>query len=78
VSKEFKTSESTHLQFRAQFFNITNHPNFNQPRLGDNGAVAIGGSTNVTSKSFGEIGSQYPQRRAPGPVRVEIRLLAYR
>lgn len=26
--KQFKTSESTHLEFRAEFFNLTNHPNF--------------------------------------------------
>jgi len=26
--KQFKTTESTHLEFRAEFFNITNHPNF--------------------------------------------------
>jgi len=31
VFKEFKTSESTRLQFRAEFFNITNHPNFALP-----------------------------------------------
>ncbi len=29
--KEFKTSESTHLEFRAEFFNLTNHPNFALP-----------------------------------------------
>ena len=57
VFKEFKTSESTHLQFRAQFFNFTNHPNFNQPGFGGNGVVAIGGSTNFQSSTFGEIGS---------------------
>jgi hypothetical protein len=27
----FKTSENTSLQFRAEFFNITNHPNFGLP-----------------------------------------------
>jgi hypothetical protein len=55
--KEFKTSENTHLQFRAQFFNFTNHPNFNQPGFGGNGVQAIAGSTNFTNAAFGEIGS---------------------
>jgi hypothetical protein len=57
VFKEFKTTENTHLQFRAQFFNLTNTPNFNQPGFGGNGVVSIAGSTNFTSASFGEIGS---------------------
>jgi hypothetical protein len=26
--KEIKTSEKTHMEFRAEFFNLTNHPNF--------------------------------------------------
>jgi hypothetical protein len=55
--KEFKTSENTHLQFRAQFFNFSNTPNFNQPGFGGNGVTAIGGSTNFQSSTFGEIGS---------------------
>ncbi len=29
--KQFKTSERTHLEFRAEFFNLTNHPNFALP-----------------------------------------------
>jgi hypothetical protein len=29
--KEFLTSERTRLQFRAEFFNLANHPNFAQP-----------------------------------------------
>ena len=29
--KQFRTSERTHLEFRAEFFNLTNHPNFGQP-----------------------------------------------
>jgi hypothetical protein len=26
--KQFHTSESTHLEFRSEFFNFLNHPNF--------------------------------------------------
>ncbi len=31
VFKQFRTSESTRLEFRAEFFNLTNHPNFALP-----------------------------------------------
>jgi hypothetical protein len=29
--KAFQTSEKTHLEFRAEFFNLTNHPDFANP-----------------------------------------------
>jgi len=29
--KDFNTSETTRLEFRAEFFNLTNHPNFAAP-----------------------------------------------
>ena len=31
IFKKFRTSESTHLEFRAEFFNFANHPNFGLP-----------------------------------------------
>jgi hypothetical protein len=33
VAKETKITERTTLQFRAEFFNILNHTNFNYPTL---------------------------------------------
>jgi hypothetical protein len=54
--KNFPITESRYLQFRAEFFNITNHPNFNAPNFGGNGVVSIPGSGNYTSSTFGEIG----------------------
>ena len=45
------------LSFRSEFYNITNHPNFNQPNFGGNGVVAVGNSGDYTSPTFGAIGS---------------------
>jgi hypothetical protein len=56
--KNFRTTESTHLEFRAEVFNLTNTPNFSLPGFGGNGVVAAPGSLDYTSPStFGKITS---------------------
>ncbi|MGD0128886.1 MAG: hypothetical protein ABSF46_26330 [Terriglobia bacterium] len=50
-------NERSHLEFRAEFFNITNHPTFNAPGFGGNGVVAVSGATNFFNTNFGKIGS---------------------
>jgi hypothetical protein len=56
--KEFATSERTHLEFRAEIFNVTNHPNFSPPGFYGNGVVAAPGSLDYTSPTtFGKINS---------------------
>ncbi len=54
--KNFQFTERFSGQFRAEFYNIANHPNFNAPNFGGNGVVAIGNSGNFTDPHFGEIG----------------------
>jgi len=56
--KNFSTSDKTRLEFRAEIFNLINHPNFSPPGFGGNGVVAAPGSTDYTSPStFGTISS---------------------
>jgi hypothetical protein len=57
IFKNFQLSERFRLEFRSEFFNILNHPNFNYPGFGGNGVVAVSGSTNFNNSTFGEIGS---------------------
>jgi hypothetical protein len=56
--KQFQTTERTHLEFRAEFFNLTNHPNFSNPGFSGNGVTASPGSLDYTNAStFGKINS---------------------
>ncbi len=69
--KAFQLTERFSMQFRSEFFNIFNHPNFNAPNFGGNGVVGISGSGNFTSNTFGEIGST---RTAPRQVQFALKL----
>ena len=53
--KNFPLTERTRLEFRSEFFNILNHPNFNYPGFGGNGVNAVGNSTKFKDSTFGEI-----------------------
>jgi hypothetical protein len=50
AAKNFRLRESLRLQFRAEFFNIFNHTNFQVP------------TNNMTSPNFGQILSAYAAR----------------
>jgi len=73
--KAFQLTERFSMQFRAEFFNILNHPNFNAPNFGGNGVVSVGGSGTYTSTTFGAIGST---RDAPfDPRQIQFALKLY-
>jgi hypothetical protein len=74
VFKAFQLNERFSLQFRSEFFNILNHPNFNAPGFGGNGVVSIGGSTNFTSSTFGEIGSTRDNPQDPRQIQFALKL----
>ena len=71
VFKAFQLTERFSLQFRSEFFNIFNHPNFNAPNFGGNGVVSVSNSANFTSSNFGEIGST---RTNPRQVQFALKL----
>jgi hypothetical protein len=72
--KDFRLTERFTLQFRTEFFNIFNHPNFNAPNFGGNGVVAVPNSGNFTSSNFGEIGSTRDAPYDPRQIQFALKL----
>ena len=69
--KNFKLTERFRLQFRSEFFNILNHPNFNAPGTG---AGAIPGSLDFKSPNFGQIGSTRDAPNDPRQIQFALKL----
>ncbi len=72
--KGFQVNERVSVQFRSEFFNILNHPNFNAPGFGGNGVTAIGNSLNFNSSTFGEIGSTRDAPYDPRQIQFALKL----
>lgn len=72
--KNFQLTERMRLEFRSEFFNILNHPNFNYPGFGGNGVNAVSGSTNFTNSTFGEIGSTRDNPLDPREIQFALKL----
>jgi len=69
VAKNWKFGEYLKVQFRAEFFNILNHPNFANPFGGQNG-YGIGGFNDPSTGGAGAFGCgcATPDRAAANPV----------
>jgi hypothetical protein len=72
--KDLKFSDRFRGQFRTEFFNIVNHPNFSAPGFGGNGVVAISGSTNFSLPNFGLIGSTRDNPNDPRQIQFAFKL----
>jgi hypothetical protein len=58
VFKQFPITERFRAEFRSEFFNLTNHPNFSLPGFGGNGVTAAPGALNfLNTSNFGKITS---------------------
>jgi hypothetical protein len=53
--KMFPVTESKRFEFRSEFFNLPNHPNFGNPGFSAPGIAAAPGALNFQSKNFGQI-----------------------
>lgn len=51
LQKNFKIRESQQVEFRAEFFNLLNHPNFGLPGGGSQIAVDVPGGASITNTS---------------------------
>jgi Carboxypeptidase regulatory-like domain len=72
--KAFQLNERFSLQFRSEFFNILNHPNFNAPAFGGNGVNSAPGSGSYTDPHFGEIGSTRDNPLDPRQIQFALKL----
>jgi len=56
--KQFRLNERLRMEFRSEFFNLTNHPNFSNPGFSLNGVPAAPGALNYNNPTnFGKITS---------------------
>ena len=76
VHRQFKLTERVYTQFRAEFFNILNHPNFADP-TGAMGSGTFGVSPTMFGRSLGSsglLGGFNPLYQIGGPRSIQLAL----
>ena len=76
VQRQFRVAEKVGLRFRAEFFNLLNHPNFGSP-LGSLTSALFGRSTQTLANSLGSGGANggfNPLYQIGGPRSVQLAL----
>jgi len=73
LCKDFRFADRFRLQFRSEFFNILNHPNFNPPGFPGNGVVSPG-SLDFKSSNFGKIDSTRDSPSDPRQIQFALEL----
>jgi Carboxypeptidase regulatory-like domain/TonB-dependent Receptor Plug Domain len=73
IRRDFPLHDAFHLQFRAESFNILNHPNFGyvDPNLTD---ATFGQATQTLNQSLGTLASQY-QQGGPRSMQFALKIL---
>ena len=71
--KDIHFNERYMLQFRAEVFNLFNHPNFNAPGFGGNGVTAVSGATDFRNSNFGAIGSTRDAPNSPRQIQLAVK-----
>ncbi len=73
MRREFHLRDAVALQFRAEAFNILNHPNFGliDPTFTD---ATFGQATQMLNQSLGTVASQY-QQGGPRSMQFALKLL---
>jgi hypothetical protein len=72
--KSFRITERTRIEFRSEFFNLTNTPNFSLPGFGGNGVTAAPGALDYTSSEFGKITSTRDLQNDQREIQIALKL----
>jgi len=74
--KEFQVSDRARVEFRAEFFNFTNHPNFSTPQgpTGGSAVVSAPGALDFRSVNFGRITATRDTPNDPRQIQFGLKL----